>query len=55
MVQARIEPYESSDFGWEHNRFLTDDGAIIFHQLGTTCSISPADPQDDRGWASATF
>jgi hypothetical protein len=55
MIQARIEPYKSSDFSWEHNRFLSDDGAIIFHQLGTACSISPADPQDDRGWASATF
>jgi hypothetical protein len=55
MIQTRIEPYESSEFDWEHNRFLFDDGAIIFHQRGTTCVISPVNPEDDRGGAGATF
>jgi hypothetical protein len=39
MVQTRIEPVETSECSWEHNGFLFDDGAIIYHRLGTTCSI----------------
>lgn len=55
MIQARIEPLETSEYNWEYNGFLFDDGAIIYHQRGTTCSISPVNPEVDRGWAGATF
>jgi hypothetical protein len=55
MVQTRIEPVETSESTWEHNGFLFDDGAIIYHRLGTICWISPIDPEDDRGGAGATF
>jgi hypothetical protein len=55
MVQTRIEPLETSECSWEHNGFLVDDGAIIYHQRGTICSISPVDPEDDRGRAGATY
>jgi hypothetical protein len=55
MVQTRIEHLETSEWNWEHNGFLLDDGAIIYHRRGTTCSISPPNPEDDRGWAGATF
>lgn len=55
MIQTRIEQYESSDFSRERNRFLLDEGAIIYHRRGTICYISPLNPEDDRGWAGATF
>lgn len=55
MIQTRIEPEETSDLSWEHNRFMLDDGAIIFHRRGTTCLISPFNAKDDWGWAGASF
>jgi len=55
MIQTRIEPLGTSECKWEHNRFLVDDGAIIFHQRGTICYISPPNPEDGRGWTGATF
>ena len=55
MIQNRIETLETSEHSWEHNRFLLDDGAIIYHQRGTICCISPPNPEDDRGWAGSHF
>ena len=55
MLQTRIEPLEESDFNWEHNRFLLDEGAVFFHRRGTTCNVSPINPGDEWGWAGASF
>ena len=40
MVQTRIEPWEDSDFSWQHKRFLCGDGAVNEHPRGTICHIS---------------
>jgi hypothetical protein len=48
MIQSRIEPYESSDFSWEHNKFTLGDGAVNEHPLGTICYIAHPDPKHDR-------
>jgi len=48
MVQIRIEPYEESDFNWEHNRFMLDDGPIQVHQRGAICYIAPINAGDDH-------
>jgi hypothetical protein len=50
----RIEPWESSDFSWEHNRLLWGEGAVNEHPHGTICHISPRKPNDDRGVANAS-
>jgi hypothetical protein len=48
MTQVRIEPWESSEANWDHNRFAVGDGAVNEHPLGTICHISPISPEDDR-------
>jgi hypothetical protein len=48
MIQIRIEPWETSECNWEHNRFLLDDGAVNEHPQGTICYISPIKPDDDQ-------
>jgi len=45
-IQIRIEPEETSDSNWQHNRFLLGDGAVNEHPLGTICYISPVKPDD---------
>lgn len=45
LTQIRIEPWESSDFSWKHNRFLLGDGAVNDYPLGTISYISPVNPQ----------
>ena len=52
--QARIEPWQESDYSWEHNRFLLGDGAVNEHPRGTICHISPPTPPGDRGVATAS-
>ena len=47
-IQIRIEPQESTEFHWEHNRFLLGDGAVDEHPRGTICYISPVNPDDDH-------
>ncbi len=49
MVQTRIEPWEDSDFSWQHNGFLWGEGAVREHRRGTICHISPRTPMDGRG------
>ena len=46
MVQVRIEPEETSELNWEHNRFMLGDGAINEHPRGTICCISPVNLDD---------
>jgi hypothetical protein len=46
MVQIRIEPEETSEIHWEHNRFTIGDGAVNEHPRGTICYISPVYPDD---------
>lgn len=41
---SRIEPLETSDWGWEHNRFLWGDGAVNEHPRGTICYIAQPHP-----------
>jgi hypothetical protein len=55
MTQIRIEPWETSEQTWEYNKFTSGDGAVNEHPRGTICYISPPNPEDDRGWAGATF
>jgi hypothetical protein len=52
--QARIEPWQESDYSWEHNRFLLGDGAVNEHPRGTICHISPPTPPGDRGVTTAS-
>jgi hypothetical protein len=47
-IQIRVEPWDSSDFSWEHNRFILGDGAVNEHQRGTICYIAPINPDDDH-------
>jgi hypothetical protein len=47
MIQIRIEPEETSDFNWQHNRFMLGDGAVNEHPLGTICYISSVKPDDE--------
>ena len=54
MVQTRIEPWEDSDFSWQHNRFLCGDGAVNEHPRGTICHISPRQPKDEHGVADTS-
>jgi hypothetical protein len=49
----RVEPLESSDWAWEHNRFLCGDGAVnefprgaVFH-IAQPGSSEPPTPQAD--------
>jgi hypothetical protein len=46
MIQIRIEPEETSDFSWQHNRFMLGDGAVNEHPLGTICYISSVKPDE---------
>ena len=46
MVQVRIEPEETSEIHWEHNRFMLGDGAPNEHPRGTIFGISPVNPND---------
>jgi hypothetical protein len=48
MIQIRIEPEETSDFNWQHNRFMLGDGAVAEHPRGTICYISPLNPEGDQ-------
>jgi len=48
MIQIRIEPWETLECNWEHNRFLLGDGAVNEHPRGTICDISPFKPDDDQ-------
>jgi nitrite reductase/ring-hydroxylating ferredoxin subunit len=48
MIQIRIEPWETLECTWEHNRFLLGDGAVNEHPRGTICYISPFKPDDDQ-------
>ena len=48
MIQIRIEPWENSDFSWEHNRFMLGEGAVNDHPRGTIWYISPLDPERDQ-------
>jgi hypothetical protein len=48
MIQIRIEPWQESDFNWEHNRFTVGDGAVNEHPHGTICYISPRNPENDH-------
>jgi hypothetical protein len=48
VVQIRIEPWETPECHWEHNRFLLDEGSVKEHLRGTICFISPINPQDDQ-------
>jgi hypothetical protein len=49
MIQIRIEPAETSELSWEHNRFMLGEGAVNEHPHGTICCISPRNPEDDQG------
>lgn len=46
MVQVRIEPEETSELNWQHNRFMLGDGAVNEHPRGTICCISPVNLDD---------
>ena len=46
-IQIRIEPEQTSDSNWQHNRFLLGDGAVNEHPLGTICYTSPVKPDDE--------
>jgi hypothetical protein len=46
MIQTRIEPFEESEFCWEHNPFTLGDGAVNVHPRGTICYIAPARVDD---------
>jgi len=48
MIQIRIEPWETPECHWEHNRFLLGDGAVNEHPPGTICYISPIKSDDDQ-------
>jgi hypothetical protein len=48
MTRIRIEPEETSELSWEHNRFMLGDGAVNEHPHGTICYISPRNPEDDQ-------
>jgi hypothetical protein len=48
MIQIRIEPWETPECHWEHNRFLLDEGSVKEHLRGAICFISPINPQDDH-------
>jgi hypothetical protein len=47
-TQIRIEPEETSELSWEHNRFMLGDGAVNEHPRGTICYISPINLEDDQ-------
>jgi len=49
MIQIRIEPWETLECNWEHNRFLLGDGAVNEHPRGTICDISPVNAGLDGG------
>ncbi|MEV3905511.1 hypothetical protein AB0K11_24605 [Mycobacterium sp. NPDC050551] len=57
VTQVRVEPRESSDDSWEHNRFMVGDGAPNEFRRGTVSYIAPRlpedAPQDDEGAADA--
>ena len=48
MIQIRIEPWETSECNWAHNRFALGDGAVVDHPRGTICCIAPVKPDDGR-------
>jgi hypothetical protein len=48
MTQIRIEPRETSELNWEHNKFTNGDGAVNEHPLGTICCIAHHDPKRDQ-------
>lgn len=41
IAQKRVEPRETSDDAWEHNRFLMGDGAVNEFPRGTVSNIAP--------------
>lgn len=43
-VQDRVEPYEESDFTWQHNPSLLGEGAVREFPLGTIAYIAPIKP-----------
>jgi hypothetical protein len=48
MIQIRIEPWETSECSWEHNRFTLGDGAVAEHPRGTISYVLPIYPHDDH-------
>ena len=48
VIQIRIEPEETSELSWEHNRSMLGEGAVNEHPQGTICYISPVKPGDDQ-------